>query len=387
MGQFFKSVKFKVILCIAGFFIGIALFSVTKDGKTPLGSQAAGAIFNPLRQFSNAISDKVALAIDLFLDSEKYVDENRQLREQISDLNDRLIEYEDMKSEVEDLRKFIGIKEENEDFKLSPPCTIISRVVNDPYGTFVIDKGSKDGISLYDPVVTAEGLVGTIIEVASTYSTVRTILSTELSIGGLCVESRDTGIVEGNLAYAEKGQCKMIYIDKENKIKKGDLIITSGNSGQFPQGYVIGNVSEVGIEESGLTSYAVIKPAVNPKEINNVMVIIDFNDDKKEIVEGDVGEEIPTEPATQPETEPATERVNVFGVNNDNNEPSENQDDDAGNNDTPQDTPENDTPEPEPDPTEPPAEEPTDVPVADTPVQDTPTETPEPENGGDDNAE
>lgn len=384
MGQFFKSVKFKVILCIAGFFLGIALFSITKDGKTPLGSQALGAVFNPVRQFSNAISDKVELAIDLFLDSEKYVEENRQLREKISELNGRLIEYEDMKSEVEDLRKFIGIKEENEDFKLSPPCSIISRVMNDPYGTFVIDKGTKDGISLYDPVVTAEGLVGTIIEVAGTYSTVRTILSTELSIGGLCVESRDTGIVEGNLSYAEKGQCKMIYIDKENKIKKGDLIITSGNSGQFPQGYVIGNVTSVGIEESGLTSYAVIEPAVNPKEINNVMVIIDFNDDKKEIVEGDVGEEIPTEPPTEPVTEPPTELGNVFG-NNVPDEPTEPEDtdDDDDNNDTPEDAPAQD----EPEPTDPPEPEPTEAPTeppAETPVEDAPAE---PENGGDDNAE
>lgn len=302
MGQFFKSVKFKIILCIAGFFLGIALFSVTKDGKTPFISQSMGAVFNPIRKFSNGISDKVGLAIDLFLDSEKYVDENRQLRSEISDLNKRLIEYEDMKSEIEDLRKFIGIKEENEDFKLSPPCSIISRAVNDPYGTFVIDKGSKHGIELYDPVVTAEGLVGMVTEVANTYSTVRTIFSPELSVGGLCVESRDTGIIEGNLTYAEKNQCKMIYIDKENSIKVGDLIITSGNSGLFPQGYIIGNVVETGIEESGLMAYAVIEPAINPKEVNNVMVIIDFNEDKTEITEGDVGEEIPTEPATEPPT-------------------------------------------------------------------------------------
>ena len=67
MGQFFKSLKFKIILCIAGFFLGIALFSVTKDGKTSFGSQALGTVFNPIRQFSNAISDKVGLVIDLFL--------------------------------------------------------------------------------------------------------------------------------------------------------------------------------------------------------------------------------------------------------------------------------------------------------------------------------
>lgn len=312
LGQFFKSVKFKIILCIAGFFLGIALFSVTKDGKVPFISQVVGTVFNPIRQFSNAISDKVGLVIDLYLDSEKYVEENRQLREKISDLNERLIEYEDIKSEVDDLRKFIGIKEENPDFKSSPVCTVISRSVNDPYGTFVIDKGSKHDISLYDPVVTSEGLVGVITEVAYTYSTVRTIFSPEVSIGGLCVESRDTGIVEGSLSYAEKGLCKMSYVGKDYKIKTGDLIITSGTSGQFPQGYKIGTVTEAGVEESGLTAYAVVKPLVDPREVTSVSVIIDFENDKKEITEGNIGVEIPTESATQPTSAP-TEPIDVFG--------------------------------------------------------------------------
>lgn len=72
-------------------------------------------------------------------------------------------------------------------------------MTNDPYGTFVIDRGSNDGIKLYDPVVTSEGLVGVIVEVANSYATVRTLLHPDLSIGGLCVESRDTGIIEGAL--------------------------------------------------------------------------------------------------------------------------------------------------------------------------------------------
>lgn len=298
MNGFFKSAKFKVVVCIAAFFLGIGLYSVAMGGDTSGGSQFIGSMLNPMKKFSNTISDKVSLVIDLFTDAEVYVQENQLLREEIAELNKRLIDYEDMKSEVEDLRKFIGIKEENEDFVLSPPCTVISRTANDPYGTFVIDKGSKNSkIKLYDPVVTSEGLVGVIVKVADTYSTVRTILSPELSIGGLCVESRDTGIIEGSLKYAADGKCKMIYLDKSNKIKKGDLIITSGNSGQFPQGYVIGNVTETGIEDSGLTAYAVIEPAVNPLEVSNVMVITDFDKTEEEqvIPIGNVGEKV-TEP-------------------------------------------------------------------------------------------
>ena len=99
MNQFFKSFKFKVIVCITAFFLGIGLYSVTKNGKTPEGSQLIGTVLNPVKRFSNVISDKVSLVIDLFVNSEEYVEENRKLREQIADLNNRLIDYEDIKSE------------------------------------------------------------------------------------------------------------------------------------------------------------------------------------------------------------------------------------------------------------------------------------------------
>ena len=299
MNEFFKSFRFKVILCIAAFFLGIGLYSVSLDGEATLGSQLIGSVLSPVKKVSNAISDKVSLVIDLFIDSEVYVEENRQLREQVAELNNRLIDYEELRTEVEDLRKFVGIKEENEDMVVSRPCNVISRNANDPYGSFVIDRGKKDGIKLYDPVVTSEGLVGVIVEVARTYSTVRTIMSPDLSVGALCVESRDTGIVEGNLSLASDGKCKMIYIDKNNKIKNGDLMITSGKSGQFPRGYVIGNVTEVGIEGNGLTAYAVIKPSVDIAKINSVMVITEFDksEEDKEIPTGNVGDkkEEPTE--------------------------------------------------------------------------------------------
>lgn len=323
MKLFFKSVRFKVILCIASFFLGIALFSVAKDGNASGGEQAVNSIFNPLKKFSNGISNKVSLVIDLFLNAEDYEKENQELRAEIASLNRKLIKYEDMKSEIDDLRKFIGIKEENEDIKTSDTCTIISRMANDPYGTFVIDKGTEDGIKLYDPVVTSEGLVGIIIETAKHYSTVETLLSTEFSVGGLCVESRDTGIIEGNLTYAAEGKCKMIYVNIENSIKEGDLIITSGNSGLFPQGYIIGYVTEVGIEDSGLNSYAIIKPAVDVTKINNVMTIIDFDRSERDrtITPGDLGKaedkEDPTE-ATQPTSENAQE-----ATENDPDEPGE----------------------------------------------------------------
>ncbi len=277
MGDFFRSVKFKVILCILALLLGVMLYSVTQGGDTPLGSEALGKVFKPVRQFSNRISGKVEHGLDTLTNAQEYYEENESLRAKIGELNSQLVEYEDTKTELAELRKFVGIKEEHADFTLSPPCEIISYVTNDPYGAFVIDRGTDDGISVNDPVITAEGLVGVITEAADSYATVTTLLSPDLSIGAVTNSSKESGIVEGTLKLSVDGRTKMIYIDKENKLQKEELVITAGGSGLFPKGCVIGNIEEIGMEESGLSAYAVVQPAVQLDKISNVIVLLDFD--------------------------------------------------------------------------------------------------------------
>jgi rod shape-determining protein MreC len=70
---------------------------------------------------------------------------------------------------------------------------------------------------------------------------------------------------------------KLIHVPKENGLSVGQLITTTDNSGLFPRGYSIGTVTETGVDTSGLSSYAVIKPAVRIEKLTSVMVVTDFN--------------------------------------------------------------------------------------------------------------
>lgn len=277
MSGFFRSFKLKIILGVLALLLGVVLYAVTRGGSTTWLSQGFGVVFNPVRQAFTAVSDRIEQGVDTILNAQEYYNENQELRAQIGSLNSQLVDYENTKEELAELRKFLGIKEEHPDFVHSAPCHLISYVTNDPYGAFVIDRGREDGISVNDPVMTGEGLVGVITEVADTYATVRTILSPDLSIGAVCNRTKDTGIVEGNLRYAADGKTKMIYMDKTMTMQQGDLVITAGSSGLFPRGCVIGNVAETGMEESGLSAYAVIQPAVSLERITSVVVILDFN--------------------------------------------------------------------------------------------------------------
>ena len=276
MGKFFKSAKFRIILCIVALLIGIMLFAVTQKGYTLPETGVVGTILNPVRKVSNSISYQVERGLRVFTDKKAYQEENESLKKQVAALQNQLVDYDKTKQELEDLQGFLEIKQQHTEDQYSEPCDIIGYVTNDPFGSFYIDQGSKDGISLYDPVITAEGVVGIISEISDTYATVETLLSPDLSMGAISSDGKNTGIVEGQVDLSANQQCRMIYLDQDHTLKADDLIVTSNSSGLFPKGYLIGSVQFIAPMESGLSDYAVLQPAVDFSTLTTVVVVTDF---------------------------------------------------------------------------------------------------------------
>ncbi len=276
MGGFFRSKKFRIILCVIALLIGMMLYAVTQDGYTLPTTGFIGRILNPVRSFSNSISTKVEDTIHVFTRNQEYQTENAELRQRIAELENDLADYHRTQQELEELEAFMGVKIDHEDFQLSDPCNIIGYVENDPFHAFYINKGSEDGLSVYDPVVTADGLVGIISEISESYATVETLCAPTLSVGGEISGSTETGIVEGDVSLAGNYQCRMIFLEKDTKLKKGDLVITSNSVGIFPSGYPIGTIESIEPMDSGLSYCAVIEPTVDFENLTTVMVITDF---------------------------------------------------------------------------------------------------------------
>lgn len=283
MREFFKSTRFKILLAFLAFLVGIMIYAVTKGGYSVSGASFINTVTKPFRTVSNGISAKMEGTVDKLSNADEYYEENQRLKEQIGELNAKLTEYDALKAEVEELRKFVTIKEEHEDYILSQPCKVLGYVTNDPFKSFTIDKGSAEGILVNCPVVTAEGLVGITVEVSEHVSTVRTILSPDLSVAAAASSSgADQGIIEGKVALSENGQTALIHVAKENKLKKGDLMITAGSSGLFPKDYPIGTILDIGFDSNGLSVRADIQPCVDISRLTSVIVITDFSGKKQE---------------------------------------------------------------------------------------------------------
>lgn len=273
---FFHSARFKVLLCVAALLLGVLLYSLRQGARMDRVSAVLDTITQPVRRAASAISGSVNEKLDTYYGAKAYREENARLREAVAKLQEELIGYDAAVEERDALRGQLQIKEEHDDFVLSEPCKVMMPVTNDLTGSFRLDKGEADGIPLNAPVLCPEGLVGVVTELSKYSATVTTILSPELSVGAVCLQSSDSGIVEGTLKYAAAGATKMIYLNEDHGVKKGDLVCTAGTTGIFPYGIPIGTVLETGMEETGLTAYAVIAPGAALEDLESVTVLLDF---------------------------------------------------------------------------------------------------------------
>lgn len=276
LNAFFRSAKFRVLLCLLALLTGIMLYSLKSGAHTDYLTRMMQSISAPARKASSAISGNVSEHLDTYFESKAYRDENARLRREIASLNEQLIGYDDAIEELNALRDQLGIKQKHRDYVLSEPCKVLMPVANDLTHSFLIDQGEDDGITLNAPVICADGLIGVITELSAHYATVTTMLSPELSIGAVILQTGDSGIVEGDLRYAVDDRAVMMYIDEHSTAKEGDLIITAGTTGLFPYGLPVGNVTEINLEESGLAKTARLAPSVDFSKLESVTVLLDF---------------------------------------------------------------------------------------------------------------
>lgn len=207
---------------------------------------------------------------------DELIEENNRLREEVNELVSQVISYDDLKKENEILRKYYGIKEDNPDYEIAV-ANVIRRDPNDDFYGFTIDKGSRDNVSINDPVITDNGLVGWISDVNVTTSKVTTLLSPEAKVGAMDQKSRDSGIATGSISLCDDGLLELSVISADNKIKPGDIVITTGVGGVYPPDIVIGKVAGLDYDEYDTTPYAIIKPYEDLKSITDVVVITSFD--------------------------------------------------------------------------------------------------------------
>ena len=138
---------------------------------------------------------------------------------------------------------------------------------------FTIDRGADFGIEAGDPVMTERReLVGVVREVGRNWATVQTIIDPAVRVGGQ-MGTGVSAVAEGNFALMQDGMLRLSYIPTGEMPLLNDTITTSGLGGVIPKGLVIGRVAGVGLEDTGISFYAVLTPAAELNRLVQVFIV------------------------------------------------------------------------------------------------------------------
>lgn len=274
MRFFFRSRQFKIIAAVFAALIVIAAVTAAVGGRMSPGANIFGTVTAPFRSLASKISGGISSFVEVYTEGEKLNIKNAELETEISELRKKLADYEQAVSENEFYKNYLDIKDANPSFKFTA-ATLISRDKEDLYKGFIINKGSVNGVSAHNPVITDEGLVGYIGEVGLTTSKVVTVLSAELTAGALDNRTSDSGVLSGSAELASEGLTKFYNLSRSCNIAVGDYVVTSGE-GIFPKGLLIGTVQTIGSDKYNTSIYANVKPFADIDGIRGVMVITEF---------------------------------------------------------------------------------------------------------------
>lgn len=277
MRSVFRKRSFKVLCAAVAFLL---VLSVVSAGNSYVNNFLTSYILTPIQQLASKGTDSVGKALTPPQSIEKLEKEVGRLSEENDRLYDMLVDYYDVKAENEELRRFYGIKSKNKDFSVLP-AEVIGRDPNENFYGFTLDRGSLDGVEMNAPVMTEKGLVGRVCEVAPRSCKVTAILSPDAGVGAILQRTMDSGVIKGDPLISDDGLTRLINLSSRDKIKKGDIAVTSGYGGVFPKNLKIGTVSYTALDDYSGTYYAVIEPFEDIRVVSSVVIVTDF--EKKDL--------------------------------------------------------------------------------------------------------
>ncbi len=231
--------------------VGPLLLEVMRPFQTGINSMLTG--------ISN-IKDKYLAVNDLWL-------ENQSLKGQVSELEAQVNNFQEAKATNLRLRKLLGLK--NQAFARSVSAVVMGSSASTWFQSLTIDKGTKQGIQKGMAVISPSGIVGQIWSVSPNSSKVLLVTDHNSGVDVIAQRTRARGIVSGSL---DKGPV-MEYVTRNENIREGDRLITSGLDNIFPKGQLVGTVGKVQVNSYGLFQDVSVRLAVDPERIEEVLVV------------------------------------------------------------------------------------------------------------------
>ena len=276
MKDFFDTWKFKILVIVAVFLVGIMAYAGANGRLTAAPQELLSVVLTPLQKVTSALSGGAASVWEKYTSIDDVMDRNEQLEAENAELRQQMVDYDRIKAENDAYKALARIQDTNSEASYVS-AFVIGRDPLDEFGGFTLDQGSTDGVAVNDAIISDRGyLLGVVVEVDATSCKVMTILHPSFNAAGVISRTRENGIITGSADYAADGQCVLTNLDRATEARKGDQVITTGLGGVFPANLLVGTVQEVVPEQSGKSSSAVILPGADPRKVKHVFIVTEY---------------------------------------------------------------------------------------------------------------
>ena len=254
-----------IIMAVAGI-----LFLALSGYLTPVFNLS----LNPLVSFESWLSVRYLSARD-FLTAPRDVtqlrEQNAILESQVTQLQTQLIQMQEQLGEADICFALLDFGRTNPQYEYVT-ATVIGREISPFLQYIIIDKGSDDGVQYGMPVVTQQGLVGTVDAVIATASRIK-LITDSTSVVNVLLQTAD---VEAQLNGSLTEDLSLDMIPLDAPVEAGDVVLTSGLGGNYPPNIFVGQVLSVQKRDNALFQTASVQPIVDFASINAVLIITNF---------------------------------------------------------------------------------------------------------------
>ena len=253
------------------FWVGFSILLMVLDQRGTSTQQLRAAIAMPLSFLQYAVSWPLQLVDTL---SNNISTHDALVTENLNLKSEQLL----LKSQVQ---RLLAIESENNQLKalLRSSTQVRGKVLiaqllavdTDPFiNQVVLDKGMRDGVYVGQPVLDANGVMGKIIQVGPLTS--RLLLITD-NRSGISIQDTRNGIRAIAVGDNYSGKLRLVNIPETVDFQKGDVLVTSGLGEQYPEGYPVGEVTNVTKDPSLQFATIVVDPNAHPDRSREVLLV------------------------------------------------------------------------------------------------------------------
>lgn len=267
------------------FLFGLSAVCICMIGITTLNSplvnpvrNAVGYVLVPIQAGINTVGSRIYQGIADVGKLKTALEENERLKAQVDGLMEENTRLRAEQFELERLRGLYDLDQEYMQYE-KIGARIIAKDSGAWFSVFRIDKGADDGIRENMNVIAGGGLVGIVTDVGANYATVRAIIDDSSQVSAMAQQSGDTCIVSGDLQLFREGRLALSYMEKDDDIKDGDMIVTSNISEKFLPGILIGYATDIEIDyNDNLSKSGYVIPAAQFDRLQEVLIITKLKD-------------------------------------------------------------------------------------------------------------